>query len=503
MPNAFAYVMIFSWPLVALVLFRTLPLHKALVWTIIGGHLILPTSTGLKLPMLPMLDKSLVPSLSALVLCLIYAPRPVDRTPVAQTRIKQVIYGLLALLFVAPILTVLQNPDPIIVGPRYIQGLRLYDAFSMISSIAVHVLPFFLGLRYLNTREAHQSLLQAFVVAALVYTLPALFEIRMSPQLNNWIYGFFPSEFIQHIRAGGFRPVVFLNHGLLLGIFLCLATLSALVLWREALRQGKTASGWIFAVVWLIGTLFLSKNFGALAIAVCLSLLVTMGSRRLQVSLSVAIAVTVLLYPMLRGAGWIPVQSVYEISASMSPERAESLKFRFDNEDALLAHANEKPVFGWGSWGRNQLYEAESGKMTSVTDGVWVILIGTYGWVGYVAHFGLLCLPIMFFARRYRQFGPSMITPGLMVVLSANLIDLLPNAGLVNHVWMMAGAMAGFVIWRSEDNGEVSVATSSAPRQWGATLGAATPGPSWLMASQQAPEQRVRRKAGSGRGQAR
>ena len=68
MPNALAYLMLFIWPLVAAVLFRLLPLQKALIWTLIGGFLILPSATHIKLPMIPALDKSLIPAVSALVL---------------------------------------------------------------------------------------------------------------------------------------------------------------------------------------------------------------------------------------------------------------------------------------------------------------------------------------------------------------------------------------------------------------------------------------------------
>ncbi len=499
MPNAFAYLMLFSWPLVAVVLFRTLSLQKALIWTLLGGYLILPSATGVKLPMLPKLDKSLIPTLSALILCMIYAPKVTLAPDWAGKTGRMVIVGLIGLLIVAPFLTVTQNPEPIIIGPVFLPGLRLYDAFSMISSILMPILPFWIGLRYLNTREGHLALLQAFVLGALVYTLPALFEVRMSPQLHNWIYGFIPSDFVQHIRAGGFRPVVFLNHGLMLGIFLCMAVMSALVLWREALREGRTASGWVFAAVWLAITLFLSKNLGALSIAILMSVLIVFTGRRLQTTVALSVAVVVMLYPMLRGAGFVPVNAVYELAQSVSQERADSLKFRFDNEDALLAHANEKPLFGWGSWGRNQLYEAESGKMVSVSDGIWVILIGIYGWLGYIGHFGLLTLPILFYVLRRSQFGPSLITPGLMMVVSANLIDLLPNAGLVSYVWLMAGALAGYVLWRPAETTEN--ADPAAPRggRWQGMAAPVGGAASWVMAGAQAPARRRNRKAGGGR----
>jgi hypothetical protein len=461
MPNAFAFLMLFSWPAVAWILFRTLPLSKALVWTMLGGYLILPSATSVKIPMLPLIDKGLVPTLSAAILCMIYDTRTARVAgPTPSAKGKALVIGLLALIILAPILSILNNPEPIVVGPHFLPGLQLYDAFSMMSASIVSVAPFLLAWRYLSTREAHRDLLVAFAVCGLAYSLPALFEVRMSPQLHTWIYGFFQHDFVQHIREGGFRPVVFLSHGLMVGILLCMSLLAALTLWRETLRERRAARQWIFAIdrlagplrskwffaaAWLAIVLLLSKNLGAVAIASFLGLVI-FARPRLQNAIMVVIAVVVLFYPMLRGAGLIPVREIHEIARSISEERAQSLKFRLDNEDALLAHANEKPISGWGSWGRNQIYDPETGRMTSVTDGMWVILIGIYGWPGYVAHFGLLTMPLLLYVRRRRALGPSLITPGLVIVLSAALMDLLPNSGLVPYVWMLAGALTGFVL---------------------------------------------------------
>ena len=452
MPNAFAYLVLFSFPLVAVLLFRLLPLQRALIWTLISGHLLLPSSTHVKIPMLPQIDRALVPAVSALVLCLLMAPRMSPASDLPARTGRQVIFMLLALVLLTPFLTVLQNTEPMIDGRLFLPGLRLYDGFSMISQIIVNLIPLWLGLRYLNTREGHKALLEAFAISGVLYTFPALLEIRISPQLHAWIYGFFPHDFVQHMRDGGFRPVVLLNHGLMVGIYFCIAIISSTVLYREARREGRTAWHWLLAAIWLTGVLYLSKSLGALVLAVIFASAAAFLERRLQIMLAVAVGVITMFYPMLRGAGLIPVDSVYEAALSISEDRAASLKFRLDNEDALLEHANEKPLAGWGSWGRNQLYDPDTGDMISTTDGIWIIFIGMFGWLGYIGRFGLLTAPILFYALRQRILGPSLITPGLIMVLSANLIDLLPNSGLVNYVWLMAGAITGFVLWREPDD---------------------------------------------------
>jgi hypothetical protein len=496
MPNVFAYLVLLGSPLVALALFRLLSIEKALIWTLISGHLFLPSATYIELPIFPALDKTLVPAVSALVLCLIFAPKQATSADLSARTGRQVIFGLLAVVIVAPVLTVLHNTDPIIDGRVFLPGLRLYDACNLISLVVVSMIPFWLGLKYLNTREGHLALLQAITFGALFYTLPALLEIRLSPQLHNWIYGFFPHDFIQHVRDGGFRPVVFLNHGLMVGIFLCMAVISALVLFREAIRLGRPASHWFLAAVWLTLILFLSKNLGALVIAALFGLVVLFVGRRLQVTLAIAIGVIVIFYPMLRGAGWIPVDTAYNLALSISEERAASLKFRLDNEDALLVHANMKPVWGWGSWGRNSLYDPETGQMTSVTDGIWLNFIGVYGWIGYIGRFGLLTAPILFFAMRRKTMGPSLVMPGLIMVLCATLIDLLPNSGLVNYVWLMAGAVAGYALWRAPNDADPSSTDASDPAR---ALMSGVPRASWLVPEEQAISRRHKRPDREGR----
>ena len=278
----------------------------------------------------------------------------------------------------------------------------------------------------------------------------------------------------------------------MVGIFFCLSILAALVLWREARREGARSIGWFCAVLWLAITMVMVKSVGALTISVGIGLVAGLLGRRLQILLAAIVVGVVLLYPVLRGAGFVPVDEVYEIALSYSEERAQSLKFRLDNEDVLLARANEKPLSGWGGWGRHSLFDPVTGQELSVTDGIWIILIGQYGWLGYIAYFGLLTAPILLYARHARRFGPSLITPGLLLLMTAVLIDCLPNAGLVPYVWMMAGALTGFVMQPARAAGEAAPATPQERPMEAAS--------SWLMQDAASPGRRPRGAADGGRG---
>ena len=87
----------------------------------------------------------------------------------------------------------------------------------------------------------------------------------MSPQLNNMFYGFFPHSWGQHMRGGGYRPLVFLEHGLRLGIFMAVAVLATIGYFRS--REGGNRASVMLAALWLFGTLILCKSAGALIIA--------------------------------------------------------------------------------------------------------------------------------------------------------------------------------------------------------------------------------------------
>jgi hypothetical protein len=311
---------------------------------------------------------------------------------------------------------------------------------SLVQSTFIMLLPFLLARRVLNTPEASTQILKALVYGGLVYSLLILIELRMSPQLNKWLYGFYSHSFGQHVRDGGYRPMIFLKHGLRVGIFMSMTVLAALILYR--MREGAKPGRWLIYAVWLFVILFLSKTLGAFLITLLLLPAALLFGIRTQLLVSAALAGIVLLYPIVRGSGLVPVDRITSAVSNISAGRAGSLQFRFDNEDILLERAQEKPFFGWGGRNRSRVFDAR-GRDQSVTDGTWIIIIGQRGWVGYLTFFGLLCLPPILLFLRSKQLAINAGTAGLVLVLTANLIDLVPNSGLVPLTWLIAGALAG------------------------------------------------------------
>ncbi len=438
-------LVIFAWPVVVAALFARLRPAHAIWWSILSAYLLLPDGMSLDLPMVPTLDKDSVPALATFVAALIVVSRLAERdaTQVLPGWLPRVtlINICLAASILGVVATVLTNREPVPAGSSPIPGLRPYDAISVLLGFGLSLLPFLLGRRFFGHPESHRVLLRILVIAGAAYSLLALFEIRMSPQVNNIVYGYFQHSWIQHVRGDGFRPVVFLNHGLWLAIFFSCCILSALVLSRTEGDRRRLA--YLVAAGWLLATLILSKSLGALAITLLLIPVVLLLGTRLQLTVAAIIAAMILFYPMLRGAGVIPVDRISSLAYSINPGRAASLDHRLVNEDLLLERAREKPIFGWGSWGRNRIYEEETGRDLSTTDGQWIIQVGRYGWVGYLGQFGILCFGIMLLWWRSKSYQITLATAGLAVVLTGNLIDLIPNATLTPLTWLMAGALVG------------------------------------------------------------
>jgi hypothetical protein len=203
---------------------------------------------------------------------------------------------------------------------------------------------------------------------------------------------------------------------------------------------------YLLAALYLGGVLVLCKSLGSLIYGVYLAPLALFLPTRMQIRIAGLMAVVAVAYPVLKGAGLIPVDWILEQAAKVDPERAYSLRFRLDNEDILMERALEKPLFGWGSWGRNHILNPVTGVIETVTDGRWIILIGIFGWVGYLAEFGLVALPILMLWVHGRRLGDAahvrLIGP-VALLLAINLIDMLPNATLTPLTWLFAGAVLG------------------------------------------------------------
>ena len=446
---------LFLWPVAILYFFRKYPPALAVCLAIFGGYLFLPTGTVILLPKVPDIDKESVAVIPALLFAILFA------TQYSRGRMKQTNSGPLPgwiprsglvvclLLFVigGVLLTAMTNGRAVVYGERVLRGMTLFDGMSTLLRTIVAILPFLLARKFLARPEDHRMLVIFFCLAGLVYSFFALYEVRMSPVLNKMIYGYFPHEWAQHKRGDGWRPIVFMYHGLWVSIFFACASIAAAALVRIATDEWRTRA-WL-ALGWLLMTLVLTKSLGAVMISMVIVPIMFL-SVRTQMIFAAFVSLVIITYPMLRGAGAVPITPIMGFASAIDEGRAESFFFRLDNEEALLQKANRKPLFGWGDFGRARIFD-KRGRSQSTTDGFWIILLGEGGWIRYIGTFGLLVTPIIVLTMRQKSNEISASTAALCLILTANIVDLIPNATITPLTWLVAGALAGRMELRASE----------------------------------------------------
>lgn len=428
--------MLAAWPVVACILFATMKPVRGLVWSVLGAYLLLPVGTSFEIPVVPLLDKTSIGNLSILLCCMIFV-----REKWLGVFRRSLLAALIALFIITPFLTALNNGQSLHIAERYVPAMTPYDALAQSALNFIALIPFIAGYGLLRTEARHAQFLGILAAVVLAYSILMIVEIRLSPQIHRWAYGFFPHSFGQQMRGDGFRPVVFLGHGLLVAILCAMGIAAVIARWRLARGGRKQVLG--AAAVYLSVLMILCKSLGAaLLIFIWAPVLAFLRARRIALMAGLT-CLLVLIYPGMRSLDLVPVESIAAAADAYSEERGGSLGVRFKNEEELLTKAAQKPLFGWGSWGRNRLYSEEDGRDLSITDGAWIIVLGTWGWIGYGAIFGLLCFGAvrLFLSRRARR-EVSLATASLAAILALNLLDSIPNDSIRPITWLLAGALA-------------------------------------------------------------
>jgi hypothetical protein len=435
----FATFALLSWPLVTLWLYRTRPVGQATLLTILGALLLLPAVWGIKFTGIPVFDKISIPNLAAFVCCMLIAGR--------RLRFWShfgLIEVLLVIYLVGPFVTVELNTDEIHIANLTLPAESHYDALSAVVFQFVFILPLFMGRQLLRSSTDNVEILRVLVIAGLLYSLLIFFELRMGPQLSYLIYSYQASNISQAFRDGGYRPVVFLGHPLLLSFFMMTTAVAATALWRMQIRVTRFAPTAI--TVYLSGILLLCKSAAAIVYGAMLLSLVRWTKPKFQLRVAVVLVTIALLYPVLRITNVFPTSVLTEAATLISQERAVSLGQRFDQEGKLLEHASQRFLFGWGRWGRSRIYDPNTGSDITVTDGDWIITLGVWGLFGFVAQFGLLAVPVIRAAsalKYAKSESDKVFLAALALIVAISLIDQLPNSSLNPWSWLLAGALLG------------------------------------------------------------
>jgi hypothetical protein len=438
MPNLFAEIALFIWVPAALVFYRLFRPVTAATVTIIGAMVLLPANFSVDPPGLPPIDRHVVGGMGAIIGYLLVVPRRARHKMTARWPI--VLVGALVL---CAFVTVSTNTDALRYGDRSLPALSDYDAVGLVFNRLLTIgIPFLLGAKLVRTFDDVLSVLRVIVTFGLIYVPLVLWEARMSPQLHTTLYGYFPHDFYQHLRGGGYRPVVFTASGLECALFLATATIAAIGLYQAKVRVLNMHP--IVPAVALVVALAVSMSLAPLLYGLLVPALMLWTRPTTQARLAWFIAFVILSYPLLRSQDLFPTKLFVDAAESISHDRAYSLEFRFRNEDALLQKARERFIFGWGSWGRNQIYDPTTGTDASVADGYWIIEMGRFGLTGFLSFFGLLLLPLILAARTLRSVPAGrarQVVVALLLLVLVRAIDLIPNGFLAPTTMFLAGAL--------------------------------------------------------------
>ncbi len=325
-------------------------------------------------------------------------------------------------------------------------GLGVYDGLSeSLDQVISWGVPWFIGRLYFKSWSDMRSMALGLIIAGIIYLPLLLFEMRMSPQLHNLVYGFHQHKFEQTMRFGGWRPMVFMNHGLMVAFMVAsIAIITSWTWYAGTFRTIFKVPTWIWAIVFILLTVFMRSVNAWIWLSLGLPLL--FFSHRFKTKIFVWILLGVIpIYVFANMVDVWPEDTAVRIATGIiGPVRAQSLEFRYFNENHLMEKAWDRILFGWAGWDRQHVF-FEWGPAKTVADSLWIIVLGKFGLLGLVSLMTTLFMPMILYIRRYSPWTWAYPTaaPGaaLCVVLLLYLADGMVNA-MVNPLYMLvAGAV--------------------------------------------------------------
>ena len=354
-------------------------------------------------------------------------------------------------------------------------GAGAYDGFSaVLDQLFAWGFPYLLGRVYFADETGARQIALWITIGGLLYVPLCLIEMRFSPMLMSWVYGIHRFE---GYRLGGYRPTVFLQHGLELGMWMTCATFTAFCLWFSGAIKRLWGLKFLFLTLALAITTVLCRSTGALCLLLLGSGVVALTRFTKKPWLVWALVCIPPLYTITRTTGlWSGYEAVQIASSVADADRAQSLEFRFQCETNYVSKAMLNPIFGAS---RDSHVFAKSGALeTRTIDGFWIATFITSGLVGLTSLIVMMILPLILTARRYpaRRFIDPEVAPvvalGVMLVLF--MIDSLFNAMLNPLYALVVGSITALQpseglsrFWRMEETLEQGrhLADHESPRE--------------------------------------
>ncbi|MEM6749783.1 MAG: hypothetical protein AAGA57_00015 [Planctomycetota bacterium] len=440
-------MVILTFTLATPLLFLLMPAPRAVLLIFFLGWMFLPNisdAEAFNLPLLPKVRKTTAPGYAVAIGMVLF-----DLGRVLAFRFKAIDWLALTFVFI-PVISCFMNFEYFGYSPlRAVHG----SLSLVLPNVLTWGVPYFAGRLYFSDGPGMLRLVKAFVTAAMVYAPFCLIEARMTPQFHRWVYGYHATDFAMAMRLGGFRPRVFMWHGLMTGLFMCSAAVAATWLWVS----GSVKKMWVFPM-WMvapgmIGMGIVTKSTGAIGLMLAfLAAMAVIYVTKLKWIL-VVMAMAAPLYITVRVLGWQGFE-LLNLAHKFDDERAMSLGGRMMNENAFIQRGLERPLFGWAGWDRwhgridgslSAQAERYADRIT-VPDGWWVIAFGTTGFVGLGSLILYLTMPAILLVKRVPLkywFGPAGAAAAIAFVCAMLMTDSIFNRMEAQPYHMMVGAAVG------------------------------------------------------------
>lgn len=424
-------IALFGWLPIVFYLFVRFPPHRAVIISFVVAWLFLPQASY-PIPLLPPYDKVSASCYAILLATLVYDTSRITTFKPGWLDVPMLIWCL------CPILSQVTNG-----------GSPISPTFSQIITWG---LPYVVGRLYFGSLDGLRQLAIGMFAGGLAYIPFTLIEGVKGPILHQMVYGVNAFEdWGQARRMGGWRPVVFMQHGLMVGVWMMTAALIGVWLWQTGTLKKFQGRNIKTLVIVLTIAFFLCRSTGAYSLF-AFALIVLFSAKFFRTSLPLLFIIGyIVFYLYIAASGQFSSHDVIDfITQIFGEERASSLKFRFDMEEILGAKARQAFLFGWGDSGGNRVYN-EYGQDISVTDSLWILAFGVHGVVGLASLFSSLLLPVVVFClSKYpaRTWAHPKVAPAavLAVSLTMYVFDCVLNA-MVNPIFaVIAGGLSSLLL---------------------------------------------------------
>ena len=440
-------IVLWAWVPVTLLLFWRLAPDRAAAASMIGGWLVLPTArfaddvAGVDFPYWIMpsclpsdywTTKARVIGVALLVGISTFDPGAWRRLRPSAFDVPMVGWCLV------PILSGLANGLPIR------EGL----ADSIYQAMAWGV-PYLAGRMYFADPAGMAILGRGIVAAGLACVPFCLVEAATGPIFYRALFGFHPYQLDGATRAVGFRPILLLEHGNQLGIWMASSAMAAFWLQRSGQMARFLKMPGSLVVGLLTTASVLTQSAGAVALLVgglASMELIRRADRRWPL---VALLALPLAFVGARAANLVDVKALATktgigrrlVDASTKLDRSRSFGWRLQVEQRAAKVALQRPILGWARW---DWWRA--GAAGERPWGLLSLVLGMDGLVGWVLLLGCFASPLVAFLNLGppRFWSTSRAAASAMAgVLAINALDAILNPCFLLPMMTIAGGLVG------------------------------------------------------------